>query len=92
MNQKLLGGVDQLCNRVMVGVAAMIRGCRDIRDINYEQVADIMRQEVKAFFFGEAYRDERECVLLGSLSHTVIITSIVTRCFDRIIQEGAAVR
>lgn len=74
-------GVDSLCNRVMVGVANMIKG----RNIDAGRACEIMREEIKAFFFGEQYADERDCIMRGSLSDQTIILSIITRCVERIL-------
>lgn len=49
---------------------------KEIADI--EQFRSVVKDELKEFFFGESYKDERECIQNKTLSDKYIKASIVS--------------
>jgi hypothetical protein len=81
--QQLEQRVSALCNSVMVAVAAGIRNAkRKPRDL--DQVVAVMREELKAFVFGDSYAAEREAVLMRSMHDGWIVAAIAAQCIGRI--------
>jgi hypothetical protein len=81
--QQLEARVSALCNSVMHAVAAGIRNAkRKPRDL--DQVVAVMREELKAFIFGDSYAAEREAVLMRSVGDGYIVGSIAASCISRI--------
>lgn len=74
--------IKSLCNAVMVGVANALRG----RAVDYDRACSIMREEVKGFFYGAEYAEERVCILKRSVDERVVVASIIARCIERILK------
>ena len=73
-------GVKELCQAIMSGVVQT----GIITDENKTEAVNVMRQETKAFFIGEKYATQRECVQAGTLHDAYIIADIVTECVARL--------
>jgi hypothetical protein len=69
-------GIETFCNQIMHAVADYAARTGN-RVVDYEQASEVLKSEVKDFFFGDNYKDERECLLLGTVHQGYIITSIV---------------
>ena len=72
--------VKEFCQAIMRGVI----NTGIITDDNQIEAVQVMREEAKAFFTGEKYEAQRECVLNGTLSDGYIIADIVTECVARL--------
>ena len=75
--------IKGFCEAIMKGVVAT--GL--VTEENTQAACDIMKEEAKAFFTGEKYEAQRECVLNGTLHDSYIIADIITECVTR-LQEA----
>lgn len=48
------------------------------------QAVEIMRDEIKAFFFEDRWADARDCVMRRSMSDAWVINAVAAECADRI--------
>lgn len=80
-----LSNVDVLCNAVMRGVVASgaLDGSR-LDNAALDRAIAIMRAEINALLFGDKYADERDCILRGSVSQSVVVMSVVASCVNKI--------
>ena len=72
--------VKEFCQQIMKGVV----DTGIVTQENAEKACDIMKEEAKAFFTGEKYENQRQCIQDGTLHDGYIIADIVTECVSRL--------
>lgn len=72
--------VDDVADVVMHGVA--VAGV--VNDSNMTKALEIMRAEIKEFFCGDKYTDERACIAAGSISTNVVLGIVTLNCVEKI--------
>ena len=75
--------LTRLCDAVMHAVADFsAKSGRKVED--YAQASEVMKGEIKALLFGDEYKNERECLALGTVHQGYIIQSVVASCILKI--------
>jgi len=64
--------------RIIVGAGKSIK--------NLDQFKSVIKDELKAFLFGDQYKEERECIKAGTLSDKYIIASIIASVIQKTIK------
>jgi len=72
--------VDTTADIVMRGVAA----AEVVNDDNMTPALEIMRTELKEFFCGDKYADERACIAAGSIGANVVLGIVTLNCIEKI--------
>lgn len=80
--QKIDEAASRFCDAVMIATADMIR--RSGKKADVDQVVEVLRDEVKSFFFGTTYANEREVILRGSVNAGYIVTTVALSAFNRL--------
>lgn len=75
--------VNSLCNTILRAVVNVLGDRLNGKDL--DKVSDVLKAETKDFLFGDGYKAERECVLAGTVSQSVVIASVVSACVEKIL-------
>lgn len=70
-----------LCNTLMVAVTRT-GVITDKTDLNF--AVKVMRDELNAFLYGDEYKNERECMIAGTVSQQTVWLSVVAHCVNKI--------
>ena len=76
--------ITTFCNTVMRAVVAS----GAVHEGNIDFASEVMRREVKAFFYGVQYKNERDVALRGHVQ--LAVTSLVATCVAEIAQAAKA--
>ena len=72
--------VDMAADVVMRGVAST----GVVTNANMTPALEIMRAELKEFFCGAKYVDERACIAAGSIDSSVVLGIVTLTCIEKI--------
>ncbi len=75
-----LNFVDATADIVMRGVAS----AGVVNEDNMATALEIMRAELKEFFCGDKYADERACIAAGSIGANVVLGIVSLNCIEKI--------
>jgi len=77
--------LDLLCNTILRAVVNASRAkLTGMPDTGLKAASEIMKAEVKSFLFGDEYKNERECVLAGTVHQNTVVASVVASCVNKI--------
>ena len=79
-----LDGIDTFCTELMRGVAAS----GVLHHDNLDRAVQIIRDEAKAFFWGDDYADERAAIIDRSVSPSTVMASVVASCVLKLNAES----
>ena len=90
--------VTKLCEAVMVGVARVCEFDKNTSEDVLSRSCAIMREEIKAFFTGDKYKEDRELVRqaydetphLSMVADQAALLSLVSGCVERVQSEVLA--
>jgi len=77
-----MNNLPSFCDSLMQVVVRSIG--HKLNDSNMQAASEIMKAETKAFFFGEDYRAERECLLAGTVHQNTVLASLTASCISKI--------